>query len=51
MTLSFGQNNNYRKLFELNANHISDGFDFPVGPPDAKGYYNAQPFGKNEHLG
>lgn len=29
------------------ANH----FNFPVGPPDAEGYYNAQPFGKNNHLG
>lgn len=28
-----------------------DGFDFPVGPPDAKKYYNAQPFQKNNHLG
>ena len=28
-----------------------DGFDFPVGPPHAKGYYNAQAFGKNFHLG
>jgi murein DD-endopeptidase MepM/ murein hydrolase activator NlpD len=27
------------------------GFDFPVGPPDAVGYYNAQPFGDNDHLG
>jgi murein DD-endopeptidase MepM/ murein hydrolase activator NlpD len=27
------------------------GFDFPVGPPDASGYYDAQPFGKNDHLG
>lgn len=27
------------------------GFDFPVGPPDGHGYYNAQPFGKNNHLG
>jgi len=26
-------------------------FDFPVGKPDAKGYYNAQIFGKNNHLG
>lgn len=25
--------------------------DFPVGPPDALGYYDAQPFGQNEHLG
>jgi murein DD-endopeptidase MepM/ murein hydrolase activator NlpD len=28
-----------------------DGFDFPVGPPDGKSYYNAQGFGKNLHLG
>ncbi len=27
------------------------GFDFPVGAPDAVGYYDAQPFGTNEHLG
>ncbi len=26
-------------------------FDFPVGPPDARGYYDAQEFGDNEHLG
>ena len=30
---------------------ISDGFDFPVGKPNAKKYYNAQKFGKNYHLG
>jgi murein DD-endopeptidase MepM/ murein hydrolase activator NlpD len=30
---------------------ICHGFDFPVGPPDALGYYDAQPFGLNEHLG
>ena len=30
---------------------VSDGLDFPVGPPDAKGYYDAQPFQKNYHLG
>lgn len=29
----------------------ADGFDYPVGPPDAKGYYNAQKFGENLHLG
>ncbi len=28
-----------------------DGFDFPVGPPDAVGYYDAQPFGVTRHLG
>ncbi len=30
---------------------VATGFDFPVGPPDAEGYYNAQPFGDNFHLG
>lgn len=30
---------------------IATHFDFPVGKPNAKGYYNAQPFGKNNHLG
>lgn len=30
---------------------LADGFDFPVGPPHAKGYYNAQKFGQNNHLG
>jgi murein DD-endopeptidase MepM/ murein hydrolase activator NlpD len=29
----------------------SDGFDFPVGSPDGAGYYNAQAFGENHHLG
>lgn len=26
-------------------------FDFPVGAPDGHGYYDAQPFGENHHLG
>jgi murein DD-endopeptidase MepM/ murein hydrolase activator NlpD len=26
-------------------------FDFPVGSPEAGGYYDAQPFGTNNHLG
>jgi murein DD-endopeptidase MepM/ murein hydrolase activator NlpD len=30
---------------------IAHHFDFPVGKPDAKGYYNAQAFGENNHLG
>ncbi len=29
----------------------ADGFDFPVGAPNAGGYYNAQVFGENNHLG
>ena len=35
----------------LSKEQIADAFDFPVGPPDGKGYYNAQPFGENFHLG
>jgi len=31
--------------------YLADAFDYPVGKPDAKQYYNAQPFGKNYHLG
>lgn len=30
---------------------IAKHFDFPVGKPNAKGYYNAQKFQKNHHLG
>lgn len=30
---------------------FTNGFDFPVGKPDAKGYYNAQKFTENDHLG
>src|ERR1044072_2421960 len=26
-------------------------FQLPVGPPDGKGFYDAQPFGANYHLG
>ena len=35
----------------LSACPITRSFDFPVGAPNAKGYYNAQKFGKNLHLG
>ncbi len=38
-------------LFKQNPEFIAKGFDFPVGKPNAKGYYNAQKFGKNYHLG
>ncbi len=30
---------------------LADGFDFPVGRPNASGYYDAQPFRVNGHLG
>lgn len=35
----------------LDSLRPADGFDYPVGKPDAKGYYDAQPFGVNTHLG
>lgn len=38
-------------IFTKNPNYIAKGFDFPVGKPDAKGYYNAQKFTVNDHLG
>lgn len=41
----------YQDFFHQNPEYISDGFDFPVGKPDAEGYYNAQPFQQNAHLG
>jgi murein DD-endopeptidase MepM/ murein hydrolase activator NlpD len=44
-------NQSYLDFFKNNPNYVSDGFDFPIGKPDAKGYYNAQPFMKNRHLG
>jgi len=36
-------------LFKLAP--ITDGFDFPVGIPDATGYYVARGFGEDKHLG
>ncbi len=38
-------------IFENNPEYISKAFDFPVGKPNAKGYYNAQKFKENNHLG
>lgn len=38
-------------IFSTRPDFLSDGFDFPVGKPHAQGYYNAQAFGKNAHLG
>jgi len=51
LLVSFSSKTDYRKLFAANPDFICDGFDFPVGPPNATGYYNAQKFGKNDHLG
>jgi hypothetical protein len=40
-----------KKVFVYNKEYIATDFDFPVGKPNGKGYYNAQKFGENYHLG
>ncbi|MFM9984043.1 MAG: hypothetical protein ACKVOK_02335, partial [Flavobacteriales bacterium] len=40
-----------RSEFMNHPEYLAAGFDFPIGKPNAKGYYNAQGFGKNDHLG
>ena len=41
----------YDQIFANKPDYTANGFDFPVGKTNAKGYYNAQKFGKNTHLG
>lgn len=41
----------YHSFFRCNPDHVASHFQFPVGPPDATGYYNAQKFKVNDHLG
>lgn len=41
----------FDSIFKQNPTYIANDFDFPVGKPDAKGYYNAQKFTENNHLG
>jgi len=40
-----------KDTFIYREDYVATKFDFPVGKPDSKGYYNAQKFGKNDHLG
>jgi len=40
-----------RSVESVSEAPLAEGFDFPVGPPDAQGYYNAQGFGQDRHLG
>ncbi len=42
---------NYDSIFSYNPEYFSSGFDFPVGIPNAQGYFTAQKFGEDEHLG
>ncbi len=39
------------KVQKNNTLKIANSFDLPVGKPSGEGYYNAQPFGENNHLG
>lgn len=39
------------KTVEVDTFKVTNGYDFPVGKPDAKQYYNAQDFQENYHLG
>jgi murein DD-endopeptidase MepM/ murein hydrolase activator NlpD len=39
------------KKTEVSRTRIADGFDFPVGKPNADGYYKARGFRPNGHLG
>jgi len=54
----FDNTNNIKNIAQNNIKTIDfdtikkvNGFDFPVGKPNAKGYYNAQKFTENNHLG
>jgi murein DD-endopeptidase MepM/ murein hydrolase activator NlpD len=48
--IEVGEVVDYNSLFLDNTEYISNGFDFPVGKPNANGYYNAQKFQENNHL-
>ena len=41
----------YDPIFASNPYYIAEGFDFPVGKPDADGYFLALRFGQKLHLG
>ncbi|WP_430413197.1 M23 family metallopeptidase [Kordia sp.] len=41
----------FDSLFTKQPTYMASGFDFPVGKPNADGYYNAQKFTVNNHLG
>lgn len=53
LTFSVSCNADYKldSNFDFDAIIFTNGFDFPVGKPNAKGYYNAQKFTVNNHLG
>ncbi len=52
-TMIFAQKSieNPQNQEEFKKEYEADSFDFPVGKPNGNGYYNAQKFGDNNHLG
>ena len=46
-----GNENNLNFAVNYDTIQFTDGFDFPVGIPNGTGYYNAQNFTENNHLG
>lgn len=51
LKLQTNQQIDYKSYIQEESGYISKGFDFPVGKPNANGYYNAQKFQENNHLG
>ena len=43
----FEETIDYKTLFKDSLEYKSDGFDYPIGKPNASGYYNAQKFQEN----
>ena len=43
--------NQLDSLYYFNPSYVTDGFDFPVGKPNAENYYLASKFGQRNHLG
>ncbi|MEM6298728.1 MAG: M23 family metallopeptidase [Bacteroidota bacterium] len=50
-TTDINQSVDTKTVQEFDSLYIAYSFDFPVGIPDAKGYYIAQKFQENSHLG
>lgn len=48
---TFQEQFSYTTQFQKDTTFIAKGFDFPVGKPNARVYYNAQKFQENNHLG
>lgn len=52
MACTFSIDENERTIpWDEHPEYIAKSFDYPVGKPDGEGYYNAQGFTRNNHLG